>query len=84
MGCALLSDLEAGHWCATLELKINFVRPVSVPGPPVVAVGRVRTRGRTSALIEASLRVEAREVAFATSTYVIRDSRRLPGEPADD
>ena len=55
-----------------------------LPGPPVVAVGRVRTRGRTSALIEASLRVEAREIAFATSTYVIRDSRRLPGEPADD
>ena len=84
MGCAILSDLDGDHWLATVDMVTNFLRPVRVPGPVVVANGRVRKRGRTTAFAEASLLVGETEVVFATSTYAIHPHRHLPGEPLLD
>lgn len=81
MGCAILSDLDGDHWLATVDMVTNFFVPVRVPGPVVRINGRVRKRSRTTAFAEASLHVKDREVAFATSTYVIRRQRQLSGQP---
>jgi uncharacterized protein (TIGR00369 family) len=81
MACAVLSVLDADHWCATIELKVNMLRPVAAPGDLLLATGTVRWRGGTTAVAEATLRVGDREVAIGTSTHVIRPSRRLAGGP---
>lgn len=82
MACAVLSVLDAEHWCATIELKINLLRTVLVPGPTIIAEGTVRWRGGSTAMAEATLRVDDVEVAVATSTHAIRPRRILPGGPA--
>jgi uncharacterized protein (TIGR00369 family) len=82
MACAVLSVLDAEHWCATIELKINLLRSVRAPGPPLMAHGTVRWRGRSTAMAEATLLVDDVEVAVASSTHAIRPRRFLPGGPA--
>ena len=81
MACAVLSDLDASHWCATIELKVNLLRPVSAPGPLLLAAGTLRWRGSTTALAEATLTVAGAEVAVSSSTLAIRPDRILPGGP---
>lgn len=82
MACAVLSVLDAEHWCATIELKVNLLRSVRAPGPPLMAHGTVRWRGKTTAMAEATLLVDGVEVAVASSTHAIRPRRFLPGGPA--
>lgn len=82
MACAVLSVLDANHWCATIELKINLLRTVLAPGPELIAHGTVRWRGKSTAMAEATLSVDGVEVAVATSTHAIRSRRFLPGGPA--
>lgn len=67
--CAVLSRLPRGVMAPTLEMKINFVRPVRLGGGPLQAEGRVLSQGRTTALAEARIAdAEGRLVAFATVT----------------
>jgi uncharacterized protein (TIGR00369 family) len=81
MACAVLSALDASQWCATIELKVNLLRPVAAPGPLLLAAGKVRWRGTTTALAEATLTVEGMEMAVSNSTLAIRPNRVLPGGP---
>jgi uncharacterized protein (TIGR00369 family) len=83
MGCAVLSMLDAGEWCASLELKVNFLAPVRCEGGDVVAVGLVTKIGGRVAFAEATLVVGADICVTATSTYAVRrsGSRHLPGRP---
>src|SRR5947208_2658960 len=67
MGCAHASLLEDGETFTTLELKINFMKPVWQGR--LVAVGSVVKAGRTIGLTECRVTDESGSlVAFATST----------------
>ncbi len=67
MGLAFVATLEEGESFTTLELKINFLRPVWTGR--LVARGRVVDRGRTIGLTECDVSDEqGRLVAHATST----------------
>lgn len=67
MGCANLSRLEQGESFVTVELKINFLKPVWTG--LLTAVGQVIKGGRTIALLECRITDESASlVAYATST----------------
>jgi len=70
MGCACYTTLEPGETFTTLELKINFLKPVW--SGRVTAHAQVRKGGRTTALLDCEVRDEKESlVAFATSTCLI-------------
>ena len=67
MGCATLSQLEEGASFATVELKINFLKPVW--SGRLTAVGTVIKAGRTLTLCECRITdSDDALVAYATST----------------
>jgi uncharacterized protein (TIGR00369 family) len=67
MGLAYASTLEDGESFTTLELKINFLRPVWTG--PLVAEGVVVSRGKTIGLAECCVTDEkGRLIAKASST----------------
>lgn len=72
MGCAVHSLLPAGVGYTTLELKLNYLRPMTRDTGPVRAEGRVLHAGSRTALAEARL-VDAagKLLAHATSTCMI-------------
>ncbi|MDQ1347376.1 MAG: hypothetical protein QG573_746 [Acidobacteriota bacterium] len=71
-GCAVISELPPGETCATLEIKVNYLRPVGVATARLECIGTVLHLGRRSALAEARL-VDPRGklVAHATSTLML-------------
>ena len=73
MGCAFHTTLPEGVSYTTLELKVNFVRPVTVASGPLRAEGRVVHAGRTVGTAEARL-VDANGqlYAHATCTMITR------------
>ena len=67
MGMAYASTLGEGETFTTLELKINFLKPVWQAR--LHAIGRVVTRGRTIGLVECDvLDTHGALAARATST----------------
>jgi len=73
MGCAVHSTLDAGDAYTTLELKINFLRPLTHTTGPVRGIGTVVHAGRTTALAEGRLEDAAGKLyAFGTSTCLIK------------
>lgn len=78
MGTAYLAGLEEGESFATLELKINFLRPFWTG--KLFAAGTVVNRGRTIGLAECEVTDErGRLIAKATSTCMT-----LRGERGND
>jgi uncharacterized protein (TIGR00369 family) len=73
MGCAVHSILDAGDIYTTLELKINYLRPLTHETGVVRGTGRVIHETRTTAIAEGRIEDgEGRLYAFATTTCVIR------------
>jgi uncharacterized protein (TIGR00369 family) len=69
MGCALVSVLEDGASFATVELKINFLKPIW--SARLTAIGGVVKAGRTLSLCECRITDEGGSlVAYATSTQM--------------
>jgi len=67
MGMAYASNLNEGESFTTLELKINFLKPVW--NAPLIATGRVVKQGRTVGMVECDVTDEKGSlVARATST----------------
>ena len=67
MGCATLSQLDEGVTFTTVELKINFLKPVWAG--TLTAVGEVIKSGRTLTLCDCRITDEGGSlVAYATST----------------
>jgi uncharacterized protein (TIGR00369 family) len=67
MGCAHASQLDDGETFTTLELKINYLKPVW--SGHLVAEGKVLKAGRTIGLVEGRVTDESGSlVAYATST----------------
>jgi uncharacterized protein (TIGR00369 family) len=73
MGCAVQSTLPVGFGYTTLELKVNFVRPITRDTGPVHCEGRVVHGGKTVATAEG--RVVAEEtgklLAHGTATCLV-------------
>lgn len=76
MGAALYTTLENDEACATIEMKINYLRPVAAG--VVVCETRLVYRGGSTAYLESSLRVDSQEirtdtqeVARATGTFYL-------------
>ena len=69
MGTAYASQLASGESFATLELKMNFLRPFWTGR--LVAEGRIVSGGRTVGMVEADVRDEnGRLIARASSTCI--------------
>ena len=73
MGHAVISTIEEGRGCATIEAKINYFRPVQRGW--VRATARCTNLSRRTAYTEAEIRdEEERLIARATGTFMLTDS----------
>lgn len=70
MGCSFQTTLPAGVTYTTLELKVNFVRPVTTRVGPLKADGKVVHPGSKVATTEARL-VDASGKLYAHSTSTL-------------
>lgn len=72
MACAVHSTLEAGYSYATLEIKINYVRPITCETGAVRAEGKVIHSGKRIATAEGRLLDSAGKLyAHGTTTCLI-------------
>jgi len=72
MGCAIHSTLPVGVGYTTLELKVNFVRPLTVETGLVLCEGKVISVGSRVATAEARVTDRAGKLyAHATTTCLI-------------
>jgi uncharacterized protein (TIGR00369 family) len=72
MACCILSTLPVGQGFTTLELKINYVRPMTDATGEVRAEGRIINVGRTIATSEGRLTDGAGKlIAHGTTTCMI-------------
>ena len=78
MGCAISTHLPAGQGSVTLDLKLTYLRPLSVRSGTIRAEGRVVKLGRQTSYTEGFVRDGAGKVAVhATATFSM-----IGGEPA--
>lgn len=71
VAAALGPTLQEGQGMTTVDLKVNYVRPAF--DQDLLAVARLRHRGRTTALADCSV-MDAetqKEVAFGVALYMI-------------
>ncbi|MGA2549596.1 MAG: PaaI family thioesterase [Burkholderiaceae bacterium] len=72
VGCAVHSTLAAGMGYTTLELKVNYIRPLTEKTGPVRAEGKVVSLTRQIGIAEGRLTdVNGKLYAFATTTCLI-------------
>jgi uncharacterized protein (TIGR00369 family) len=72
VGCAVHSTLPAGKGYTTLELKVNFVRPLTAAVPLVRAEGKLIHDGRQVATAEGRVvGPDGRLYAHATTTCLV-------------
>jgi len=72
VGCAIHTMLPAGKGYTTLELKINFIRPLTDKTGPVRAEGKVIHLGGQTGIAEGRITdVNGKLYAFATTTCLI-------------
>lgn len=72
LGCCVHSTLARGEAYATIEFKINLIRPITVKTGEVVAAGKVVNRGRSTAVSEATLKdMSGKLLAMGTETCAI-------------
>jgi uncharacterized protein (TIGR00369 family) len=73
MGCAVHSTLEAGDLYTTLELKVNFLRPLMSGMGEVRGIGQVINTSRSTALAEGRIEgADGKLYGFATCTCLIK------------
>jgi uncharacterized protein (TIGR00369 family) len=78
MGLAYASSLAEGESFTTLELKINFLKPIW--SGKLIAQGRIAKSGRTIGLVECDvLDDQSRLVARASSTCMILRGKEALG-----
>jgi uncharacterized protein (TIGR00369 family) len=80
MGCAVHSTLPAGRAYTTVELKVNFVKSLTVDTPKVTAVGKVISSGCRVATASGRIVGPGRTLfAHATTTCLIFDAAVASG-----
>ncbi|MGO9569103.1 MAG: PaaI family thioesterase [Desulfomonilaceae bacterium] len=83
MGMAYASALEPGETLTTLELKINFLKPIWTG--KLRAIGRVVKRGGTVGLVECDVLDENNQLAArASSTCMTLKGRQAKGREIAD
>ncbi len=71
-GCAIQTRLPAGAGYATLNLAVNYLRPITTDTGPIRCAGKVVSMGRTVAVSEAEVIDESERVlARATATCLL-------------
>jgi uncharacterized protein (TIGR00369 family) len=73
LGCCVNSHLDAGDFYTTLELKVNYLRPITCETGVVRAIATTIHIGRTTAVVEGRV-VDAQDrvYAYASSTCLVR------------
>jgi uncharacterized protein (TIGR00369 family) len=73
MGCAVHSTLPSGTAYTTLEVKVNFARPITGTTGRVVCEGKLIHRGRTIATAEGRVTAEdtGKLLAHGTTTCLL-------------
>jgi uncharacterized protein (TIGR00369 family) len=70
MGCAISSMLPAGQGAVTLDLKLTYLRPLSVKSGTIAAEGKVIKLGRQTSYAEGFVRDGSGNLAVhATATF---------------
>jgi uncharacterized protein (TIGR00369 family) len=78
LNAAIQTTVGAGAAIASIDLKVNYLRPVQPDGRELIARGHVRHAGRSLAVAEAEVvNADEKTVALATGSAMI-----LPGRPA--
>ena len=75
MGSALYPTLAQGEICATIEIKINYFKPIS--GGRISCTTEIVNRGKTVANLESRVFVEGLLVAQANGNYAIFSPRKI-------
>ena len=70
MGASLMQRLDEGEICATLQISMNFLRPV-VSGVVVECEARVVHKGRRFANVRGELYVQEKLVGTADGNFAI-------------
>lgn len=72
VGCAVTTLLPFGTTCATLELKVSYIRSLTADSPWTRCTGAVLHHGRRSAVAEGRLLApDGKLIAHATSTLLV-------------
>jgi uncharacterized protein (TIGR00369 family) len=81
MGCAVHSTLADGEAYTTLELKVNFTRPITAETGPVTCEGVVVHRGARVATAEGRVIAEesGKLLAHGTTTCLVVTPNGRPG-----
>ncbi len=70
MGCAVTTKLPAGQGAVTLDLKLTYLRPLSVRSGTISAEGKLMKLGRQTSYAEGFVRDGAGNLAVhATATF---------------
>ena len=70
MGCAISTMLPAGQGAVTLDLKLTYLRPLSVKSGKISAEGKIIKLGRQTSYTEGFVRDGAGNLAVhATATF---------------
>lgn len=77
MGAALYPTLAEGEICATIEIKINYFKPVTAGR--LVCRTELLNRGKTVANLESRIWLDRTLVAAANGNYAIFRPRAAPG-----
>ncbi len=84
MGCSVHAALNRGQAYTTLELKVNFIKPLTLDTPSVVAAGQVISLGRRVATASAQITgPDGTLYAHGTTTCLIFDARPGPAGPPE-
>ncbi len=72
MGCSLHTLLPAGTVYTTLEIKVNFIKAITIKSGELTATGKVLHNGSRTALTDAQLTgADGTVYAHATSTCLV-------------
>ena len=72
LGCATHTTLPAGTGYTSIEIKVNYLRPVTADSSPLTCVGRVTKEGRRVAFAEGEVTDRnGRTVATAAGTLLV-------------
>lgn len=69
MGAALYPTLSAGQICATIEIKINYFKPIA--RGRLICTTEMVNRGKSVANLSARIHVDGQLVAMANGNYAI-------------
>jgi uncharacterized protein (TIGR00369 family) len=84
LSASIQTRMPPGTALAPIDLKVNYLRPLTADGRPAVARGRVQHAGRRIAVANAEVRdADGRLVALATGSAMVLQGRPASLQPSD-